>query len=423
MQKKLNEDFIDEYCEKFVTKVSNNFFVDGKEVITGKEILEITPSKQVNFFIIKLLFRYWQEETKKLKSPFFNYKNEEVKQAMIQFMNILSQHIEIQQSKFTVLLNHALKDTIYLVVVPDAYIEIDLESRGVEEIKEKSIEGTVKYLKIHKKEISDFLNDMKGLTIDDVIDELPDEFDTFDTREAVVEECKQLSKVLTLDPEKLMSEDPDIDDFDEFDDEEEDILEPGEEDIVVDKPAKPKKVAPDMLPEENIVMSENDSEMAVEDFSDDQTAGFELPEVENISTTEDSFDNEAEEEAMQEESFEDDFETTKDVKSEEEEDNFPEETLNDKFETKEKTVAEHHEMEKNSEILKSISVSNRYMFIRDLFKDNKDEFEHCLFELEKQTSFDDSVEFLVQGYAKDNNWDMQSEVVKEFLKVLFRRFR
>ncbi|MEM7297884.1 MAG: hypothetical protein AAF391_06420, partial [Bacteroidota bacterium] len=142
MQKKLNEDFIDSYCEKFAAKVATDFFSKGKDVITGKEILNVTPSKQVNFFVIKLLFRYWQEETKKLESPFFNYKHDEVRQAMIQFMNVLSQHIEINKDKFETLMNHAIKDTIYLASMPQAYVEIDLDSRGVEVIRDKSIEGT-----------------------------------------------------------------------------------------------------------------------------------------------------------------------------------------------------------------------------------------------------------------------------------------
>ena len=161
MQRKLNEDFIDSYCEKFAAKVTADFFQEGKDVISGKEILTVTPSKQVNFFVIKLLFRYWQEETKKLESPFFNYKHDEVRQAMIQFMNVLSQHIEINSTKFELLLNHAVKDTIYLVVAPEAYVEIDLESRGVDKITDKSIEGTIKYLRVHKKEITSFLADMK----------------------------------------------------------------------------------------------------------------------------------------------------------------------------------------------------------------------------------------------------------------------
>ena len=264
MQKKLNEDFIDGYCEKFASKVTAEFFKDGKDVITGKEILKVTPSKQVNFFVIKLLFRYWQEETKKLESPFFNYKHEEVRQAMIQFMNVLSQHIEINKEKFETLLNHAVKDTIYLAAMPQAYVEIDLDSRGVEKIADKSVEGTVKYLKIHKKEIQNFLSDMKGLTIDDVIDELPEEFDDFDTTEAVEEECKLLSSVLDITAEKVFSDDPAIDE-DEFD--EDDLFAPGEEDLVSDRPSPFKKTAPDSQKEsEGVEMNADDEAMSEEDL-------------------------------------------------------------------------------------------------------------------------------------------------------------
>ena len=63
------------------------------------------------------------------------------------------------------------------------------------------------------------------------------------------------------------------------------------------------------------------------------------------------------------------------------------------------------------------------MFIKELFYNDKNQFEQALSELEDFNSFDESVEFLVQSYAKHNEWDMQSDEVKEFLKVLFRRHR
>ena len=409
MQKKLNEDFIDSYCEKFAQKVTTDFFQRGIEVITGKEILKVTPSKQVNFFVIKLLFRYWQEETKKLESPFFNYKHEEVRQAMIQFMNVLSQHIEINKEKFETLLNHAVKDTLYLASMPQAYVEIDLDSRGVETIRDKAIEGTVKYLKIHKKEIQNFLSDMKGLTIDDVVDELPEEFDDFDTIEAVTQECELLSKVLEISAEKVFSDDPDIDDFDE-----DDLFEPGEEDLV---DIKPKKTAPDAQPESaGIKVEQEDDAMAVETI-EEENKDVELPKTYK------------EEKAVTPES-ESEVEPIKDVKSpvileeEDKEDDFPQETINKQFESPEETVAEHHESNKSSNsILELISLNHRYMFIKELFGNEKEQFEKALDELEAYDNFDASVEFLVQGYAKQNKWDMQSDEVKEFLKVLFRRFR
>lgn len=405
MQRKLNEDFIDSYCEKFASKVSSNFFKEGKKVITGKQILNVTPSKQVNFFVIKLLFRYWQEETKKLESPFFNYKHDEVRHAMVQFMNVLSQHIEIEQNRFELLLNHAVKDTIYLAAMPQAYVEIDLDSRGVDQIRDKTIEGTVKYLKIYKKEIFNFLSDMKGLTIDDVIDELPDEFDEFDTSAAVQELSEQLSNVLEINPEKIYSDDPDIDDFDE-----EDLFEPGEEDLV-DIPVRSRKTAPDVQPEsENVEVSAEDEAMKEEKI-------VEEPKPEPPAEIQPEPD-------VEEEPPSKPAEPPVLIEEEEKEDDFPQETINEQFEKEEETVAEHHESQKTGDgILGLISLNHRYMFIKELFRNDKNEFENALFELEQYQSFDESVEYLVQSYAKHNEWDMQSDEVKEFLKVLFRRFR
>lgn len=450
MQKKLNEDFIDSYCEKFASRVSSDFFIDGKDVISGKEILNVTPSKQVNFFVIKLLFRYWQEETKKLESPFFNYKHDDVRQAMIQFMNVLSQHIEINRGKFETLLNHAVKDTIYLAAMPQAYVEIDLDSRGVESIREKTIEGTVKYLKIYKKEIYNFLSDMKGLTIDDVVDELPDEFEDFDTTDAVVELCTQLSNVLEISLDKVYSEDPDIEDFDE-----DDLFEPGEEDLVESR-SKPRKTAPDTQPEEEgVEMNEEDEAMQEEEIEEDAFANDKIPDevgenelkgdeevvVEETSAVEESeesnskvaIDEEIEESDLEEQTEDPaqaEEEPVKKIESpvllddDDKEDDFPEETINTQFEKEEETLAEHHESkQKGDKILEMISLNHRYMFIRELFENDKNEFENALFELEDCDTFDASVEYLMQSYAKHNAWNMQSDEVKEFLKVLFRRFR
>ena len=425
MQRKLNEDFIDSYCEKFATKVSAGIFLGGKKVISGKEILSVTPSKQVNFFVIKLLFRYWQEETKKLESPFFNYKHEEVRQAMIQFMNVLSQHIEITKDKFETLLNHAVKDAIYLAAMPQAYIEIDLDSRGVEQIGDKAIEGTIKYLKIYKKEIHDFLKDMKGLTIDDIIDELPEEFEEFDTEEAVNELSEQLSDILAITLEKIYSEDPDIEDFDE-----EDLFVHGEGDLVnTPRKRRPSRIREYHKEDSNVVISNDDEAMEDEEITED-AYGTIQPKVEPKPEPQPEPEEEPEiketpkEEKKEEKNPPKKREPPVILDDEEREDDFPQETINQQFEKEEETLAEEFETKKKGgTILELISLNHRYMFIKELFLNDKNEFEQALSELEDFSSFDESVEFLVQSYAKHNEWDMQSDEVKEFLKVLFRKFR
>ncbi|MEM8938325.1 MAG: hypothetical protein AAGC64_03145 [Bacteroidota bacterium] len=414
MQRKLNEDFIDSYCEKFASKVSAEFFVGSKRVITGKEILSVTPSKQVNFFVIKLLFRYWQEETKKLESPFFNYKDEEVRKAMIQFMNVLSQHIEIHRGKFETLLNHAVKDTIYLAALPQAYVEIDLDSRGIEVIGKKAIEGTTKYLKIYKKEIHDFLTDLKGATIDDLIDELPHEFEDFDTSETVIALCKNLSSILEITLEKVYSEDPDIDDFDEGE-----LLLPGEEDLVNISKEKVlgsvRKSRKEIYKEDKeVVINHEDKSMEHEEITED---AFKGGEQEIVAKKEERKEDIAEEEEKL-------IKPQAIVDEEEKEDSLPQEIHDKQLEKKEEMKVEHYEFERKSDsILAHITPDHRDMFIKGLFKNDKDEFENALSKLEDFESFDESVEYTVQNYAKHHRWDMQSDEVKEFLKVLFRRFR
>ncbi len=415
MQKKLNEDFIDSYCEKFASKITSSFFTEGKETITGKEILEITPSKQTNYFIIKLLFRYWQGETKKLESPFFNYTHEEVKEALIEFMNVLSQHIEVHKNNFQLLLNHALKDTLYLAASPAAYIEIDLDGRGVDKINDKVISGTLKYLRIYKREINNFLSDMRGLTIDDVIDELPEEFDEFDSNSGLKAETDLLSTVLSITPEQVLTDEDVPDFYDDLDDEVFDNDDPSDR-VTLEEEPEPAAV------DDQQVKWEAEAIEPAEDEAGESS--------EEISTIE----NSPEAVEMEEELGEDDTPEMSIVEEEEqvaEEEEVVEEeeleespnTVNDKFEDTPTSVAEHHEQNNSSSIMNMISVNLQYMFVKELFKDDQVSFQNALYELEEYDTFDDAVEFLVQGYAKEFKWDMKSNEVKELLKVLFRKFR
>ncbi len=428
MQKKLNEDFIDSYCQKFASKVTSSFFSADKEMITGKEILGVTPSKQVNYFIVKLLFRYWQAETKKLESPFFNYGDMEVRRALIEFMNVLSQHIEVSNSKFELLLNHAVKDAIYLAAAPDIYIEIDLEGRGVDRIDEKAIAGTLKYLRLYKTEIHDVLSDMKGLTIDHVRDKVSAEFEDFDSEKGLKQEAELLSKILPITTDQVLIDPDDL--VGDFDDD--DLFERGEEDLIESAkkesaPRKAKYLGTLDRKESSDGINWDDEQMK------DSTSDKENLEEETTSKGINSIENRPEKvEEMEDEIGEDD---TLDQNIRDGSANWDDQvdkgksipeaetTINDQFDKSTETVAEHHEQAKVSSMMELISVNHQFMFVKELFKDDQISFQNALCDLEEHDSFDDAVEFLVQGYAKEFEWNMQSQEVKELLKVLFRKFR
>ncbi|MEQ9402465.1 MAG: hypothetical protein RIM99_02665 [Cyclobacteriaceae bacterium] len=440
MQKKLNEDFIDSYCEKFASKVNDSFFTDDKITITGQEILSVTPSIQTNYFIIKLLFRYWQGETKKLESPYFNYEHAEVKEALTEFMNVLSQHIEIHKNGFQMLLNHAVKDALYLAASPQAYVEIDLEDRRVDKIDDAVIEESLKYLKIYKKDIGNFLSDMKGLTIDDVIDELPEEFEQFDSSKGLLEETELLSQILPVKPGQILTDEL-PDDFEEED-------EVFDNDDKIKGKTEPKAEIEEKVESEEVEIPKNMKweDETVKDFGDSSETSEEEDDGEEIDYDKlsdflsgpDDEDEESESSDKAEDSEEDLFDSSFIMESgpEDEEEDVAEEpsqekkepevkkeTINDQFEAPEKSVADHHAEAKAGSMMELISVNHQFMFVKELFKDDQVSFQNALYELEEYDTFDDAVEFLVQGYAKEFKWDMQSTEVKELLKVLFRKFR
>ena len=101
-------------------------------------------------------------------------------------------------------------------------------------------------------------------------------------------------------------------------------------------------------------------------------------------------------------------------------------TINDQFkqeEDEEVSVATTHEQKKVETILEAISVNHQYMFTSELFGGDKDAFIESIQKIEKSTSFDNAVEMLVQNYSSTYSWDMNSDEVKELLKVVFRKFR
>ena len=342
--------------------------------------------------LLKLLFRYWQAETKKLESPFFDYKHADVKQALIEFMNVLSQHIEIRKSKFEALLNHAVKDAIYLVTAPDVYLAMDLEGRGIDNISEKAIAGTLKYLKIYRKEVRSLLSDKKGLPVQDVIADIGLELEKLYHPEVLDRELAHLGKALPIESDDLFISNDEL-----VDDPENDLFKQGHEDLIesVDQSGRVKKQIK--------ILYDSDVRRKV-DPNDDPTGNIHYHSAKR-SKGEIRRDNMLE--PLSSEQI-----VKQGLK---ERDDHPD--------AGRKISSTHGQKTSNNSLMKAMSVNKQHVFQKKLFKDDSVAFQNSLFELEEYSSFDEAVEFLVQGYAKEFKWNMQSTEVKEFLKVLFRKFR
>lgn len=119
----LDQYYIDSYSKDFSQIICDDHF-DDKKYISGQEIIELTPSTQLNLMIIRALFEDWQQQIDTLaQSPYFDYSNKAVKQALSSFMNVLSRAIRIEKKDFELLLKKAVEKTIYLATDPVDFIE------------------------------------------------------------------------------------------------------------------------------------------------------------------------------------------------------------------------------------------------------------------------------------------------------------
>lgn len=127
MENKLNQPALEQYATKYSDLLVEKLFTD-KEVITGKEIIEEIPSKQIGLFVLFNLYKVWNLEMNQLKSPYFNYGNNEVQLKLDELMNLLSKHISIARQDFYPLLVKSVENTLLLIMSPLKYYEELVES-------------------------------------------------------------------------------------------------------------------------------------------------------------------------------------------------------------------------------------------------------------------------------------------------------
>lgn len=127
MENKLNQPALEQYAIKYSEILAEKLFSD-KKFISGQQIIEEIPVKQVGLFVLFNLFKRWKLEIGQLKSPYFNYGSEEVKGKLKELMNMLSKNINITQDDFRPLLVKSIESTLLLIVSPLNYYEELVES-------------------------------------------------------------------------------------------------------------------------------------------------------------------------------------------------------------------------------------------------------------------------------------------------------
>jgi len=148
MSQSIDQSYLKEYSLQFTKKICSAYF-DTRRHIVGEDIMQLTPSKQVNLMIIKSLFMAWQTELEALRgNPYFDYSDPRVEAVLQDFMNVLSSAIKIDRAHFEPLLRQAVEDSITLAVDPVGFLEHEFEySAGLD--LEQYFKENKKYIKWH----------------------------------------------------------------------------------------------------------------------------------------------------------------------------------------------------------------------------------------------------------------------------------
>lgn len=159
MDEKISLEAIALYGDAYADSVLKGFF-SSKDKITGPEILSLCNVHQVNLFVVRELFKSWKEETKNLKSSYFDYENPEAKEALENLMSILSKNISIDQPHFEPLLKKAVSQT--LLVVFDPYDFFSMIIAGSDnKLEVAPFREEIKYLKINKAPLEKMLQKLE----------------------------------------------------------------------------------------------------------------------------------------------------------------------------------------------------------------------------------------------------------------------
>ncbi|WP_035560979.1 hypothetical protein [Hymenobacter sp. IS2118] len=110
-----------QYGRRLATRLCDQHFgSQSAAALDGPAVLKFTPIRQLNLLVVRQLLGQWQDETARLRSPYFDFEAAPVQAALTQFMNVLSRHISLGRGAFEPLLAQAAADTLTIVADPAA---------------------------------------------------------------------------------------------------------------------------------------------------------------------------------------------------------------------------------------------------------------------------------------------------------------
>ncbi|PIY10035.1 MAG: hypothetical protein COZ18_06840 [Flexibacter sp. CG_4_10_14_3_um_filter_32_15] len=448
MASKLNNNAVLAYAESFAKAVCSDFFAKH-ERITGSQLTDFCGIKQINLFIIKILFEKWQADNAKIKSPFFDYENPEIKALLEKLMNMLSRNISIDQATFEKLVTQSVADTIQLLLAPYVFYEQEIQklaqNGGTIRVNEE-FKPALKYVKTHKilfeqivrglEEKSDagMISTTKAIdTIGNIVDnnveyddpktilrQLGDivplkiqEFVTF------TDQNQQAEKVAEKTPQPVAEATPQKEEtknfFDtSFEEETEKTTNFAPSEVMhiekkveekvesISKPVERVEKKVQEIPKEDAPLFKSYRREEVEGESNSYSASNLMSEEKKNGTPVTATSTIPKQpETAKTPTFADKYTTGADTEAP---------TFAERFKPSGKTIKE------------LITLNQKFLFTKKLFGNNQDELEDALTGIDRCATHKEAIMFLKNNYIMKYDWNFQNDEVKEFWELVELRF-
>jgi hypothetical protein len=370
MTAQINGNYLEKYAISYAELVCDQFF-SNRQFITGQEIIQLTPSTQVNFFIIKRLFELWQEELAKLKSsPYFDYRDIAVHEALTQFMNVLSRRIKVERIHLAGILKDAVQDAIQVATDPLNFFQNELAKAPAGKINEYLKENK-KYFKWNEMLVTGLI-DKAGIGLD---------FESY--QQAILSNFQSLKASLDSPKELLASlSDTLVFDLEEYWGKSTGQIQETEESKILE--FEQEEESPQFEAEEEV--------------KEEEEVLIQLPEEEALTPQPEKREPIASASA-----------TGKGLDAAQLQALFASETYKGM-----KGIL--------GELAESLSLNQRFMFTKELFDGNADLLRHALKSVDELATFEEAVALINARFVIELGWDIESEEVREFMQQVYRKF-
>jgi len=371
MPNSLNPIALNQYAARFSTTVLNEVY-RSQDIVTGAQLLKLTPVRQVNLGMLNRLFEQWKSNAESFRSVFFDFDNEEVKEALQAFMNTASQHIAVKRSDLEPIFQDSVKDALKLLFTPEVYFEEKIRVPADSEFNQEKAEQLVKYTHIHRAMGEALLEKLVESGSDSVyqtqaiswVYEIKNNPNLLDDKDPYLVQFSEifplnLSELLPKEDQRAaVSAKPESKSF--FD------AAFGESEAAKPVPAPvsvPQRAEPGVAVLSEIVAKTNSTER---------------------------------------------------------------ESLNNRFKVNMPEAGEDKSYGtvpvKVESIAASIPLGQRFMFVNQLFSKNSEHFEKAIYELDMVKSYEEAQNLIWHRYASKYAWDVNGEAVTSLLNIVKRKF-